>query len=143
MASIARPSLLSTALLASLLASRCRTSRRSSAKRAASVYLATGSSLSVASGRLSFAMGLQGPCAAYITACSASLTAYHAARRSAQLDECKGAMAAGVNMMLLPGTGIALGLAGMTSALGRCHTFDARADGYARGEATVGSDAPA
>ena len=105
--------------------------------RAASVYLATGSSLSVAAGRLSFTMGLHGPCAAYLTACSASLTAYHVARRSVQLNECAGSVAAGVNMMLLPGTSIALGLAGMSSALGRCHTFDARADGYARGEAIV------
>ena len=38
-----------------------------------SVYAATGSSLSIASGRLSFALGLQGPCASYDTACSAAL----------------------------------------------------------------------
>ena len=102
-----------------------------------SVYLATGASISVTSGRLSFALGLHGPCAAYVTACSASLTAYHGSRRSIQLEESSGAIAAGVNMMLLPGTSVALGLAGMTSAKGRCHTFDVRADGYARGEACV------
>ena len=68
-----------------------------------SVYLATGASLSVASGRLSFALGLHGPCAAYVTACSASLVGYHAARRGVQMGECQGAIATGVNMMLLPG----------------------------------------
>ena len=43
--------------------------------------------------------------------------------------------ATGLNLLL----SIALGLAGMSSASGRCHTFDVRADGYARGEATVGT----
>ena len=42
---------------------------------------------------------------------------------------------AGVNLMLLPGVGLNFAVAGMTSARGRCHTFDSRADGYARGEA--------
>ena len=76
-----------------------------------SVYLATGSSLSIASGRLSFTFGLHGPCTAYVTACSASLAASHAARRSVQLAECFDALASGVNMMLLPGVSIALALA--------------------------------
>ena len=51
------------------------------------------------------------------------------------MGECQGAVATGVNLMLLPGVSIALALAGMTSASGNCHTFDALADGYARGEA--------
>ena len=42
---------------------------------------------------------------------------------------------AGVNLMLLPGVGTSFAVAGMTSPRGRCHTFDSRADGYARGEA--------
>eukprot|EP00962_Isochrysis_galbana_P062032 scaffold50059_cov270-Isochrysis_galbana.AAC.1 len=41
--------------------------------------------------------------------------------------------------MLLPGIGITFATAGMTSAKGHCHTFDKRADGYARGEACTGS----
>ena len=104
-----------------------------------SVYVATGSSLSIASGRLSFSLGLHGPCAAYVTACSSSLVAYHAACQAVQLEECYGGVAAGVNMILLPGMSAVLGLAGMTSVLGRCHTFDRLADGYARGEACVAS----
>ena len=37
-------------------------------------------------------------------------------------------------MMLVPSLGVGFAVAGMTSAAGRSHTFDARADGYARGE---------
>ena len=98
-------------------------------------YLATGSSLSIASGRLSFVLGLHGPCAAYVTACSSSLVAWHSARRWVQFDGCSGAIAAGMNLLLIPRVSLALGLAGMTSETGRCHTFDERANGYVRSEA--------
>ena len=100
-----------------------------------SVYAATGSSLSIASGRLSYALGLHGPCASYDTACSAALTATHAARRALQQAECTRGLASGVNLMLTPSVGTSFAVAGMTSPAGRCHTFDDRADGYARGEA--------
>ena len=92
-------------------------------------------SMSVASGRLSFVLGLQGPCVSYDTACSAALVASHAALRALQLDECSPALSVGVNLMLLPGVGFSFAVAGMTSPTGRCHTFDAAADGYVRGEA--------
>jgi NADPH:quinone reductase-like Zn-dependent oxidoreductase/3-oxoacyl-(acyl-carrier-protein) synthase len=100
-----------------------------------SVYAATGSSLSIASGRLSYVLGLHGPCASYATACSAALAAFHAARRALQLDECVSGLVSGANLMLTPSVGTSFAVAGMTSPRGRCHTFDARADGYARGEA--------
>ena len=101
-----------------------------------SVYAATGSSLSIASGRLSYTLGLHGPCASYVTACSAALTATHAARRALQLrSECDNGLMSGVNLMLTPLMSTNFGLAGMTSPTGRCHTFDSHADGYARGEA--------
>jgi len=102
---------------------------------ARSVYAATGTSHSVASGRISFVLGMQGPCASYDTACSAALVANHAAFRAVQLHECTSALSVGVSMMLLPGVGMTFATAGMLSALGHCHTFDARADGYVRGEA--------
>ena len=98
-----------------------------------SVYAATGSSLSIASGRLSYVLGLHGPCSSYVTACSAALTATHAARRALQKTECVGGLSSGVNLMLTPSTSTSFGMAGMTSPTGRCHTFDSRADGYARG----------
>ena len=91
--------------------------------------------MSIAAGRLSFVLGLQGPCVSYDTACSAALVASHAALRALQLDECSPALSVGVNLMLLPGVGFSFAVAGMTSPTGRCHTFDAAADGYVRGEA--------
>ena len=100
-----------------------------------SVYAATGSSASITCGRLSYALGLHGPCASYDTACSAALTACHAALRGLQFSECTASLVAGVALFLAPGVATSFAIAGMTSARGRCHTFDGRADGYARGEA--------
>ena len=100
-----------------------------------SVYAATGFSCSVTCGRVSFVLGLHGPCASFDTACSASLVANHANLRALQRFECKHALSAGVNMMLDPAVMRGNAIAGFTSVKGRSHTFDARADGYARGEA--------
>jgi 3-oxoacyl-(acyl-carrier-protein) synthase/thioesterase domain-containing protein/acyl carrier protein/ubiquinone/menaquinone biosynthesis C-methylase UbiE len=102
---------------------------------ARSVYAATGASLSIAAGRLSFVLGLQGPCVSYDTACSAALAANHGALRALQLNEASTGLVLGVTLMLLPSVGITFATAGMLSTLGHCHTFDKRADGYARGEA--------
>ena len=80
-------------------------------------------------------LGLHGPCVSFDTACSTALVAGHAAWRAVQLRECERALLASVNLMLTPGVSLSFAVAGMTSAAGRCHTFDARADGYVRGEA--------
>jgi acyl transferase domain-containing protein len=53
----------------------------------------------VASGRVSFTFGLQGPCSTTDTACSSSLVALHTARRSLQLGECESAIVIGVNVL--------------------------------------------
>eukprot|EP00964_Phaeocystis_antarctica_P004954 scaffold2700_cov72-Phaeocystis_antarctica.AAC.1 len=95
-----------------------------------SVYAATGSSHSIAAGRLSYVLGLQGPCVSFDTACSSALAAGHAAWRAVQLRECERALLASVNLMLTPTVHSVFAVAGMTSAAGRCHTFDARADGF-------------
>ena len=108
---------------------------KSSPTLRSNVYSATGSSASVMSGRLSYVLGMQGACAAYDTACSAALMANHAALHALQFDECDDALMAGVNLVLLPGVSISFAVAGMTAPHGACHTFDSRADGYARGEA--------
>ena len=100
-----------------------------------SVYASTGFSCSVTCGRVSFVLGLHGPCASYDTACSASLVALHGGVRALQRLECESALSAGVNMILDPGTMLGTAIGGFTSVRGRSHTFDARADGYARGEA--------
>ena len=100
-----------------------------------SVYTSTGSSCSVTCGRVSFVLGLHGPCASYDTACSASLVSNHGSVRALQRLECDAALSAGVNMILDPAAMRGNAVAGFTSVLGRSHTFDVRADGYARGEA--------
>ena len=97
-------------------------------------YQASGNAQSVASGRLSYFLGLQGPCMTIDTACSASLVAIHAACQSLRLDESSLALAGGVNLMCAPETSIALSKSHMLAADGRCKTFDAAADGFSRGE---------
>ena len=67
-----------------------------------SVYASTGFSCSVTCGRVSFVLGLQGPCASYDTACSASLVGNHGSVRALQRLECDLALSAGVNMILDP-----------------------------------------
>jgi amino acid adenylation domain-containing protein/non-ribosomal peptide synthase protein (TIGR01720 family) len=97
-------------------------------------YVGTGSALSVASGRLSYALGLTGPSLAIDTACSSSLVATHLACSSLRSRECDLALVGGVNALLSPAPSINFSQAGMLAPDGRCKTFDARADGYVRGE---------
>lgn len=97
-------------------------------------YYGTGTSPSVAAGRVSYALGLQGPSLSIDTACSSSLVAVHLAVRSLRARECHTALAGGVNLMLAPGAAIAFTKAHMLSPHGRCRTFDVGADGYVRGE---------
>ena len=98
------------------------------------IYSATGGSLNVAAGRISFVLGLNGPAIAVDTACSSSLVALHLACQSLRGHECDLALAGGVNMLLAPEPFICLAKWGMMAADGRCKTFDERADGFVRGE---------
>ena len=66
----------------------------SSSPAGASAYAATGSTSSIASGRLSYVLGLHGPCVSYDTACSAALVACHAGLRATQLRESIGSLVA-------------------------------------------------
>ncbi len=97
-------------------------------------HTATGTALSVASGRLAYTFGFQGPSMAVDTACSSSLVAVHLACQSLRAGECDMALAAGVNLILTPKGTILECRARMLSPEGHCKTFDAAADGYARGE---------
>lgn len=100
-------------------------------------YFSTGNSYSVASGRLSYFLGAQGPSVAVDTACSSSLVALHLACQGLRLGECDMALAAAVNLILTPEMNINFTKARMMAPDGRCKTFDAAADGYVRGEGCV------
>jgi acyl transferase domain-containing protein/SAM-dependent methyltransferase/acyl carrier protein len=97
-------------------------------------YLASGNAHSVAAGRIAYFLGLQGPALSIDTACSSSLVALHAACQSLRSGESSVALSGGVNVMCSPETSIALSKAHMLAPDGRCKTFDARADGFSRGE---------
>jgi acyl transferase domain-containing protein/SAM-dependent methyltransferase/acyl carrier protein len=97
-------------------------------------YLASGGCQSVAAGRLSYVLGLQGPAMAIDTACSSSLVAVHLACQSLRSGESTIAIAGGVSLMLLPELTINFCRARMLAPDGRCKTFDKSADGYVRGE---------
>ncbi|MCK8516801.1 acyltransferase domain-containing protein [Methylonatrum kenyense] len=97
-------------------------------------YVATGNAHSVVSGRISYLLGLQGPSLSVDTACSSSLVAVHLACQSLRADECRMAIAAGVNLILTPEPTITLSKARMMSPEGRCKAFDASADGFVRAE---------
>nr|QEO74253.1 Beta-ketoacyl synthase [uncultured bacterium] len=97
-------------------------------------YFSTGNALNAIPGRLAHFLGVQGPCLAVDTACSSSLVAVHLACQSLRTGECDLALAGGVNLILAPDVTIAICQARMLAPDGRCKTFDAAADGYARGE---------
>ncbi|WNG36081.1 acyltransferase domain-containing protein [Archangium violaceum] len=97
-------------------------------------YSATGSALSIASGRISYLLGLQGPCMTVDTACSASLLTVHLACQSLRQRECNLALAGGVNAILLPEGTISGCQLRALAPDGRCKTFDAAANGYVRSE---------
>ena len=97
-------------------------------------YHLTGNALNFVSGRLSFVLGLQGPCMSVDTACSSSLVAVHLASQSLRSGECSLALAGGVNLILSPESFIVTSKAKMLSPDGRCKSFDAAADGIGRAE---------
>ncbi len=97
-------------------------------------YTGTGSALSIAANRLSYVHDFRGPSMAIDTACSSSLVAIHLACRSLSDGDCTLALAGGVNVILSPKLSVNFFQAGVMAADGRCKTFDAKADGYVRGE---------
>src|SRR5690606_27511992 len=104
------------------------------ADRDADTHASTGTLASVAAGRISYVLGLNGPAISLDTACSSSLVAVHLAARSLRAGESDVALAAGVSLMLSPELTVNFCRAGMLSREGRCRTFDAGADGYVRSE---------
>ena len=97
-------------------------------------YSGSGLAHSIATGRLSYVLGLQGPSISIDTACSSSLVAIHLACQSLRADECRLALAGGVHLILSPDNDIIYSRSRMTAVDGRCKTFDASADGFVSGE---------
>ena len=97
-------------------------------------YAGLGNSQSIAVGRLAYVLGVHGPTTLVDTACSASLVAVHLACQSLRLGEADLVLAGGVNLMISPLSTIFCCKIRALSPTGRCHTFDAAADGYVRGE---------
>ncbi len=100
----------------------------------ADFYAGTGNAPSIAAGRISYALGLIGPSMTVDTACSSSLMTAHLACQSLRSGGSDLALAGGITLILSPETCIMLAKGHALAPDGHCKTFDASADGYARGE---------
>lgn len=98
------------------------------------VHTNSGSTLSIASNRISYLFNLKGPSVSVDTACSSALVAVNLACQSIWDGQCNLALAGGVNAIITPDSSIGFSKASMLSPDGQCFAFDARANGYVRGE---------
>lgn len=97
-------------------------------------YATTGNGHNFAAGRIAHALGLRGPAVAVDTACSSSLVAVHLAAQALRRGECEIAFAAGANLIMSPRSTRLVQETRSLAPDGLCKTFDARANGFTRGE---------